>query len=38
MRETTKAMQERLKVLDKRIVELKKENKIDSSASKTTVQ
>jgi DNA-binding PadR family transcriptional regulator len=38
IRETTKAMQERLKMLDKRIVELKKENKLDSSASKTPVQ
>jgi DNA-binding PadR family transcriptional regulator len=37
MRETVKGMQERLKLLDKRIGELKKENKPDS-ASKTTVQ
>ena len=37
IRETAKAMQERLKLLDKRIAELKKENKPDS-ASKTPVQ
>jgi DNA-binding PadR family transcriptional regulator len=37
IRETAKAMQERLKLLDKRIGELKNENKPDS-ASKTQVQ
>ncbi len=38
IRETTKAMQERLKLLDKRIGELKKENKPDSSTKKASVQ
>jgi DNA-binding PadR family transcriptional regulator len=37
IRETVKRMKERLRLLDKRIGELKKENKPDS-ASKTTVQ